>query len=85
MENLGEKVKGETLGQAIRKTGLREHLPSRMTRHMLADAAESPIVCAWLHGFVTLEESVTMLAKTDDATEGFSQMLATIKGRIMFS
>jgi hypothetical protein len=56
-----------------------------MARHMLADAAESLIVYAWGHNFITLEESVTIPAKTDDAAEGFSQLLAVIKGRIKFS
>lgn len=56
-----------------------------MARHMLADAAESLIVYAWGPNFITLEESVTILAKTDDAAEGFSQLLAVIKGRIKFS
>jgi len=64
---------------------LRVYLLSRMARHMLADAAESLIVYAWGHSFITLEESVTILAKTDDAAEGFSQLLAVIEGRIKFS
>jgi hypothetical protein len=47
----GQKVKGKVLAQAIKRAGLREYLPSRMTRHMIADAAESLIVYAWLHNF----------------------------------
>jgi len=81
----GEKVKGEALAQAIKKAGLREYLPSRMTRHILADAAESLMVYAWLNNFVTLEESVTVLTEIDDAAEGFSELLAAIKNRITFS
>lgn len=81
----GEKVKEEALAQAIKKAGLREYLPSRMTRHILADAAESLMVYAWLNNFVTLEESVTVLAEIDDAAEGFSELLAAIKNRITFS
>jgi hypothetical protein len=42
----GAKTKGDAPAQAIKKAGLREYLPSRMTRHMLADAAESSIVYA---------------------------------------
>jgi len=56
-----------------------------MTRHILADAAESLMVYAWLNNFVTLEESVTVLAEIDDAAEGFSELLAAIKNRITFS
>ena len=81
----GAKVKGSVLAEAIKKAGLRECLPSRMTRHMLADAAEALIVYAWLHNHVTLEESVATLEKTDDPIDGFSQLLATIKTRAKFS
>jgi hypothetical protein len=81
----GAKVKGSVLAEAIRKAGLREYLPSRMTRHMLADAAEALIVYVWLLNCITLEESVAILEKTDDQIDGFSQLLATIKNRIKFS
>ncbi|MDH5460568.1 MAG: hypothetical protein OEW71_05995 [Candidatus Bathyarchaeota archaeon] len=80
----GAKVKGGVLAEAVKKAGLRGYMPSRMTRHMLADAAEALIVYAWLYNYITLEESVAMLEKTDDSVEGFSQLLATIKSRIKF-
>lgn len=80
----GAKVKGGVLAEAVKKAGLRGYMPSRMTRHMLADAAEALIVYAWLCNYITLEESVAMLEKTDDSVEGFSQLLAAIKGRIKF-
>ena len=80
----GAKVKGNVLAEALKKARLREHMPSRMTRHMLADAAEALIVYAWLHNYITFEESVEILEKTEDSVEGFSQLLVTIKGRIKF-
>jgi len=80
----GTKVKGSVLAEALKKAELRRHLPARMTRHMLADAAEALIVYAWLHNYITLEESVATLEKTDDPIEGFSQLLATIKNRVKF-
>jgi hypothetical protein len=84
-EPTGTKVKGQTLAQALKKAGLREHLPSRMTRHKLADAAEALIVYAWLHNHLTLAETVTTLQKTDDPIEAFSQLLTTIKKRVKLS
>jgi hypothetical protein len=84
-EPTGTKVKGHTLAQALKKAGLREHLPSRMTRHKLADAAEALIVYGWLHNYITLAETVATLQETDDSTEGFSQLLTTIKKRVKFS
>ena len=77
----GAKVKGSILTEALKKTGLREHVPSRMTRHMLADAVEALIVYAWLHSYITLDECVATLEKASDITEGFSQLLTTIKSR----
>jgi hypothetical protein len=81
----GAKVKGSILAEAIKKARLREYLPSRMTRHMLADAAEALIVYAWLHNHITLGESVTTLEKTDEPIDGFSQLLTAIKRRAKLS
>jgi hypothetical protein len=80
----GVKVKGSILAEALKKARLREHMPARMTRHMLANAAEALIVYAWLHNYVTFEESIEILGKAEDSVEGFSQLLATIKDRIKF-
>ena len=83
-EPSGAKVKGGMLAEALKKAGLRDCLPSRMTRHSLADAAEALMVYAWLHNYLTLEESVATLEKTDDPVDGFSQLLMTIKNRVKF-
>ncbi|MEM2105511.1 MAG: ribonuclease III family protein [Candidatus Bathyarchaeia archaeon] len=81
----GAKVRGSILAEAIKRASLREFLPSRMERHLLADAAEALIVYAWLHNFVALEESVSTLEQFDDPVEGFSQLLTEIKNKIRFS
>lgn len=80
----GAKVKGTILAKALRNAGLREHMPSRVTSHMLADAAEALIVYAWLQRHTTLEECVALLCKSKDAVEGFTELLSTIKNRIKF-
>lgn len=80
----GAKVKGNVLAEAIKKAGLRKHMPSRITRHMLADAAEALVVYGWLHRYITLEESTETLEKTEDLVEGLSQLLRTISDRIKF-
>jgi hypothetical protein len=36
----GGKVKETALSEALRKAGLREHMPSRIDKHVLSDAAE---------------------------------------------
>ena len=83
-EPSGAKVRGRALAEALKKAGLREHLPSRINRHMLADAAEALVVYAWLHHYITLEETMETLEKTEDLVEGLSQLLRTISGRIKF-
>lgn len=84
-EPSGAKIKGSALAEAFKKAELRRYLPSRMTRHMLADAAEALLVYAWLHNYITLEETVATLENTDDPVEGLRQLLIKIKNKIKFS
>jgi hypothetical protein len=81
----GAKVKGSILAEAIKKATLREFLPAKMSRHLLADAAEALIVYAWLRNVVAIERAVSTLEKFDDPIEGFNQLLMEIKGKIKFS
>lgn len=80
----GARVKGSLLAEGLRRAGLRSYVPSRATRHSLADAAEALIVYAWLHGCVTLEETVAILERSDDLAEGLTQLLQTITRRVKF-
>ena len=76
------KVKGHVLAQALKKAGLRERLPSRMSRHTLADAAEALIVYAWLQNYITIGECAAVLEKVEDSIDAFSQLLTTVKNRV---
>ena len=80
----GAKVKGTVLATAVKKAGLRQYLPSRMTRHSLSDAAESLIVYAWLNSCITLDETIAALANSEDHVEGFGKLLEVIRRRITF-
>lgn len=80
----GVRVKGRVLAEALRRAKLRKHMPSRITRHVLADAAEALVIYGWLHHHITLEESVAILEKNEDLIEGLRQLLLTIKDRIKF-
>ncbi len=80
----GTKVKGSILAEALRKADLRKHLPSRMTKHALADAAEALMIYGWLQNYTTITESITTIQKAKDPAEGLSQLLTTIKNRITF-
>jgi hypothetical protein len=78
----GKKVKGTPLAEAIRETGLRRFLPSRIDRHVLSDAAEALLVYAWLNDAITIEESVDALEKNDDLGKGFAELLLKAKEKI---
>jgi hypothetical protein len=81
----GKKVKGSMLAEALRRAGLREYVPSSVSSHMLADAAEALLVYAWLQNCLTLEESVATLEKNEDFTDGLSRLLLTARNRIKLS
>lgn len=81
----GAKLKGTALAEALKRAGLRSHMPSRMTSHMLADAAEALIVYAWLNNHIALEETVTTIEKKDNLIDSLTQLLEKIKNRIKFS
>ncbi len=81
---LGAKVKGQVLADALRKTGLRTNLPSRIDRHKMADAAEALIIYGWLRHYVSLGESLQILLKTEDVAEGFSKLIHTVAERTSF-
>jgi hypothetical protein len=80
----GAKVKGAVLAEAFKKAGLRKHMPSRVSSHTLADAAEALIVYAWLYGYMPLDECVAILRNSKDSIEGFTQLLSTIRDRVTF-
>ena len=82
---VGRKVKGSFLAEALKNSGLREALPSVMSRHKMADAAEALIVWAWLNSRMTLKESVAVLEKSDNAVEGFTLLLKKINKKVKFS
>jgi len=80
----GAKVKGSALAEAFRKAELRKYMPSKMTRHTLADGAEALAVYAWLRHYITLDEVTAMLGKSENPVEGLSLLFLTIKERIKF-
>jgi len=84
-EATGAKVSSSVLAQALKKAGLRGLLPGRMDRHALGNAAEALLVFAWIHGAISIEESVIALTSTDNAVEAFSTLLRNAKDRQSFN
>jgi Ribonuclease III len=81
----GAKLKGTALAEALKRAGLRSYMPSRMTSHMLADAAEALIVYAWLNNHIALEETVTTIENKDNLIDSLTQLLDKLKSRIKLS
>lgn len=80
-EPTGTKVKGRILADAFKKSGLRKFLPSRITRHKQADAAEALIVYAWIQGHMNMEEGLEILDQYEDNVEAFSFLLLSAKDK----
>jgi hypothetical protein len=79
---MGKKVKGTPLAEALRKAGLRQFLPSRIDKHILSDAAEALLVYAWLNNFITLEQSIEVLEKTENLDDGLAHLLLIAKEKV---
>lgn len=79
------KVKGAVLAQALKNAKLRQHLPSRMTSHKLADAAEALIIYTWLSNQITIQETVKTLAQSENQIEALTQLLKKAKQLIRLS
>jgi len=82
---VGTKVSSQTLAQALKNANLRKHLPARMTRHALADAAEALVVYAWLSEKITIDETVRIIQMTSSSVDGLTQLLRTVVEKLMLS
>jgi hypothetical protein len=83
-EPVGTKMKGSVLAEALRKAGLRKHLPSRMDQHSLADAAEALLVYAWLNKSITLVETVEELSAKENAVDNLCELLTKVARKVKF-
>jgi len=82
-EPTGMRVQSRVLADALKMADLRRHLPGRTDTHTQADASEAFIVYAWLHGVVSLEESVeTIGGNIESPAEAFSKLLNKIGERM---
>jgi len=65
-EPCGVKVSDKILFEAAKKSHIRELLPKRIKRGMVANAIESLLVYAWLNKVISLDEAVEILYKEID-------------------
>jgi hypothetical protein len=77
------RVSSDILSEALKRTGYRKLLPSRIDRHKQGDAVEALIVYAWLEGGISLEECVSILQeKADIPVEAFTDLITTSISRL---
>ncbi len=79
------KVKGAILAQALKNAGMRQCLPSHMTTHKLADAAEALIIYLWLNNQITIQETVKILTENRNQAEAFTDLLIKAKRDVRLS
>ena len=78
----GVKVSGKVLAAALRLSGLRDHLPTRLTLHQRSDAAEAIIAYLWISQKQTIP-SLTDLLLTPLSLENFTSKAAEDRGAII--
>jgi len=78
----GAKVNNRILAEAVKRSGLRKILPTRIDRHAQGNAAEALIVYAWLQQVVGFEDCLQILKEGDDPTDAFTRLLREIAKRL---
>ncbi|MCD6529721.1 hypothetical protein J7L06_05485 [Candidatus Bathyarchaeota archaeon] len=78
-EPRGDKVAGRILSESLARADLRKYLPSRINRHLRADAAEALIVYAWIRGAFSIRKAVETLSAYEDPCRGFTELLTKAK------
>lgn len=77
------RVRNNILSEALKKTGYRKNLPSRIDRHSQSDAVEALLIYSWLEEVISLQECVVILQKkADEPIDAFKDLLITIINRL---
>lgn len=88
---VSRRASNSMLSEALIKSGVRDKLKSRVSKHALADYAEGIVFDAWLKEKITIEECVNVLSRNisskdrtklrEESVEAFSELLEYI-GRL---
>lgn len=82
-EPQGIKVSDRILAEALRRSGLRQELPSRTTRQDCANAVEALLVYGYLNKLITIEEAVDQIAaKSDSPVDAVAQLVKSVAEKI---
>ena len=78
----GTKVSDRILAQALRQSGLRDRLGTRVTKKDLANASEAVLAKAYLNNLLTTDESVQLICRSENPDAGLSDLLKLAAERI---
>jgi len=79
----GTKVSDRILAQALRLSGLRDRLGTRVTKKDMANASEAVLAEAYLKDLLTIRESVLLICRcSDNPTTGLSNLLKLAAQRL---
>jgi len=81
-EPQGIKVSDRILAEALRKSGLRQELPHRMTRQDCANAVEALLVYGYLNKMLILEEAVEQIASAESPIDAFVHLIGSVTKKI---
>jgi len=72
----GTKVSDRILAQALRQSGLRDRLGTRVTKKDLANASEAILAKAYIKDLLAIEESVQLICQySENPDAGLSDLL----------
>jgi len=72
----GTKVSDRILAQALRQSGLRDRLGTRVTKKDMANASEAVLAKAYLKDLLPIEESVQLICQySENPDAGLSDLL----------
>ncbi len=78
----GGKLNNKVLAEAIKKSGLRKLMPSRLSRHDLGTAAEALLIHATAKGLIDLRELLDSLSN-ENIIEALTNVLKNIKEEML--
>jgi len=78
----GTKVSDRILAQALRQSGLRDPLGTRVAKKDLANASEAVLANAYLNNLLTTDESVQLICHSENPDAGLSDLLKLAAERI---
>lgn len=82
-EPTGEKVSDKILAAAAKNTGIRDALPSRMSKGEIANSIEALLGYAWLKNKVTIEELIVIEKDINEPVKAMEKLTKIILKKLI--